>query len=452
MNGNAILEILILFLLIVANGVLAMAEIAVVSARKVRLQERANKGDRKAEMALQLADEPNQFLATIQIGITLVGTLAGAFGGTTVARKLAQLLTEVPYLAPYAQTISVSVVVVSITYLSLVIGELAPKRLALNNAEGVAARLAPVMQTLSRITAPLVNFLDVSTNFVVKLLGVKPTDEPSITPEELKTFIDLGTKTGVLEETEQEMIESVMRLDERSIGAVMTPRPEITWLDLDDPSEKIRRTIAESEHSRFLVVRDDLDNVMGILRVKELFSRETKETREITYQPDELQDLLHPPLFVPESMSVLRALELFKQQSTHIALVTDEYGIIQGMVTHHDILEAIVGFIPADEYEEPLAIQRDDGSWLLDGLLPTDDLKELLDLESLPSERANYQTVSGLIMSQLGNIPSEGQYFEWDHLRFEVVDMDVRRVDKVLVERLPEHEEEIEPSTEEETL
>ena len=433
MEGNAFLEISILLLLILANGVLAMAEIAVVSARKVRLKRRADKGDRKAKTALELAEEPNQFLATIQIGITLVGTLAGAFGGTTVARKLASLLVNVPYIGPYAQTISVSLVVLIITYLSLVIGELAPKRLALNNAEKVAASLAPIMQTLSKITAPLVNLLDTSTDLVVKLLGVKPSDEPALTPEELKTFLDLGTKTGVIEETEQEMIESVMRLDERRIGAVMTPRPEIIWLDLDEPPERLRQTIAQSEHSRFLVVQDGLDNVVGILRVKELFSKEKKNEKEIRYQAQDLQELLHPPLFVPESMSILRALELFKQQSTHIALVTDEYGIIQGMVTHHDILEAIVGFIPADEYEEPLAIQREDGSWLLDGMMPTDELKELLDLETLPSEGANYQTVSGLIMSQLGSIPSEGQYFEWDNLCFEVVDMDVRRVDKVLV-------------------
>ena len=433
MESNAFLEISILLLLILANGVLAMAEIAVVSARKVRLKRRADKGDRKAKTALELAEEPNQFLATIQIGITLVGTLAGAFGGTTVARKLATLLEDLPYIGPYAQTISVSVVVVIITYLSLVIGELAPKRLALNNAEKVAASLAPIMQTLSKITAPLVNLLDTSTDLVVKLLGVKPSDEPALTPEELKTFLDLGTKTGVIEETEQEMIESVMRLDERRIGAVMTPRPEIIWLDLDEPPEKLREIIAQSEHSRFLVVQDGLDNVVGILRVKELFSKEKKNQKEVRYHAEDLQELLHPPLFVPESMSILRALELFKQQSTHIALVTDEYGIIQGMVTHHDILEAIVGFIPADEYEEPLSIQREDGSWLLDGMMPTDELKELLDLKELPNEETNYQTVSGLIMSQLGSIPSEGQFFEWDNLCFEVVDMDVRRVDKVLV-------------------
>lgn len=448
MESNAVLEILILLLLILANGVLAMAEIAVVSARKVRLQRRADQGDEKSRVALQLAEEPNQFLATIQIGITLVGTLAGAFGGTTVASKLATLLSGVPYIGPYAQTISVSLVVLIITYLSLVIGELAPKRLALNNAEGVAARLAPVMQTLANVTAPLVNLLDASTNVVVKMLGVKPSDEPSITPEELKTFLDLGTKTGVLEETEQEMIESVMRLDERRIGAVMTPRPEIIWLDLDEPPETLRQAIAESEHSRFLVVQDGLDNVVGILRVKELFSKEKETKREISYHADDLVELLHPPLFVPESMSILRTLELFKQQSTHIALVTDEYGIIQGMVTHHDILEAIIGFIPADEYEEPLAIQREDGSWLLDGMMPTDELKELLDLEALPDEKANYQTVSGLIMSQMGSIPSEGQHFEWDGFRFEVVDMDVRRVDKVLVSALPPDEK---TTTEEET-
>ncbi|MGC9399805.1 MAG: hemolysin family protein [Anaerolineae bacterium] len=434
MQNNAALEILILFLLILLNGVLAMAEIAVVSARKVRLQRRAEKGDRKAKTALALAEEPNQFLATIQIGITLVGTLAGAFGGTTVARKLAALLDKVPFLAPYAQSISVSAVVVIITYFSLVIGELVPKRLALNDAEGVASALAGPMNALSRLTAPLVNLLDFSTNLVVKFLGVKPSDEPSITPDELKMFIDLGTKTGVLEESEQEMIESIMRLDERCIGAVMTPRPEVIWIDLDEPPEKIGRKIAGSSHSRFPVAQDSLDNVRGILRVKDLLDQEEP------YRPEALQALLQPPLFVPESMSVLRVLELFKHQSTHIALVTDEYGIIQGVVTHHDILESIVGFIPADEFEEPQVLQRDDGSWLLDGMLPTDELKEIFYLDSLPEESANYQTVSGLMMSQLGSVPAEGQHFEWEGLHFEVVDMDGRRVDKVLVRAVSETE------------
>jgi len=434
LQNNAALEILILFLLILLNGVLAMAEIAVVSARKVRLQRRAEKGDRKAKTALALAEEPNQFLATIQIGITLVGTLAGAFGGTTVARKLAALLDKVPFLAPYAQSISVSAVVVIITYFSLVIGELVPKRLALNDAEGVASALAGPMNALSRLTAPLVNLLDFSTNLVVKFLGVKPSDEPSITPDELKMFIDLGTKTGVLEESEQEMIESIMRLDERCIGAVMTPRPEVIWIDLDEPPEKIGRKIAGSSHSRFPVAQDSLDNVRGILRVKDLLDQEEP------YRPEALQALLQPPLFVPESMSVLRVLELFKHQSTHIALVTDEYGIIQGVVTHHDILESIVGFIPADEFEEPQVLQRDDGSWLLDGMLPTDELKEIFYLDSLPEESANYQTVSGLMMSQLGSVPAEGQHFEWEGLHFEVVDMDGRRVDKVLVRAVSETE------------
>jgi len=427
--SNPVLEILIIFLLLVTNGVFAMAEIAIVSARKARLRQLADAGNSQARAALELAANPNQFLATAQIGITLVGILAGAFGGATIAEEIATRLGDIPFLAPYGETIGVGIVVLGITYFSLIIGELVPKRLALNNAERIASAVAAPMRGLSTIAAPVVRLLSVSTDIVIRLLCIKPSAEPSITPEELRILIEQGTESGVFEESEQDMIESVLRLDERRVGAFMTPRTHIVWFDIEDSPEDIRRKIADSQHSRFPVIKDSLDNVLGIVRAKDLLNQ------SLAGQPLDLRALLRPPLFIPESMSALKVLELFKQKGTHVALVTDEYGGIQGMVTHNDILEGIVGYIPsAGEPAEPQATRREDGSWLLDGLVHIDKLKEIFDIEKLPDEEhGHYQTVGGFVMTQVRSIPTVGQYFEWGKLRFEVVDMDGRRVDKVLV-------------------
>ena len=434
--SNPALEILIIFLLIVANGVFAMSEAAIISARKARLQQLAEAGNSQARAALELATHPNQFLATVQIGITLVGILAGAFGGATIAEEIAARLSVVPFLVPYSEVVGVGIVVLGLTYFSLIIGELVPKRLALNNAERIASAVAAPMRALSAIAAPVVRLLNVSTDVVIRVLGVKPSTEPSITPEEIKILIEQGTESGVFEEAEQEMIESVLRLNERRVGAFMTPRMQIVWFGIEDSAEEIQRKIANSRHSRFPVIQDSLDNVLGIVRAKDLL------TQSLANQQLDLMAWLHPPLFIPENMSALKVLELFKQKGTHIALVTDEYGGIQGMVTHNDILEAIVGYIhSAGSPAEPEATRREDGSWLLDGLLPIDKLKEIFDIEKLPDEeQSHYQTVGGFVMAQVRNIPLVGQRFEWGNLCFEVVDMDGRRVDKVLVTPSPAEE------------
>ena len=434
--SNPALEILIIFLLIVANGVFAMSEAAIISARKERLQQLAEAGNSQARAALELATHPNQFLATVQIGITLVGILAGAFGGATIAEEIAARLSVVPFLAPYSEIVGVGIVVLGLTYFSLIIGELVPKRLALNNAERIASAVAAPMRALSAIAAPVVRLLNVSTDVVIRVLGVKPSTEPSITPEEIKILIEQGTESGVFEEAEQDMIESVLRLNERRVGAFMTPRMQIVWFGIEDSAEEIQRKIANSRHSRFPVIQDSLDNVLGIVRAKDLL------TQSLANQRLDLMAWLHPPLFIPENMSALKVLELFKQKGTHIALVTDEYGGIQGMVTHNDILEAIVGYIhSAGSPAEPEATRREDGSWLLDGLLPIDKLKEIFDIEKLPDEeQSHYQTVGGFVMAQVRNIPLVGQRFEWGNLCFEVVDMDGRRVDKVLVTPSPAEE------------
>ena len=427
--SSVVFAILVIVFLLLANGMFAMSEIAVVSARKARLQQLAEEGNRGARAALMLTSDPNQFLATIQLGVTLIGILAGAFGGTTIAEGLGKRLSTVPALAPYSHAVAVGIVVLGITYFFLIIGELVPKRLALGNAERIAAKVAVPMGLLSRICSPVVHLLSFSTNVAIRLLGVKHVPSPPVTPEELKVLIEQGTETGVFEEAEQEMIEGVLRLDERQVGAFMTPRTQILWLDLEDPPEEIRRKISESHYSRFPVSKGSLDNVLGILRTRDLL------TQSLACKPLDLKSLLRPTLFIPETISALKAMELLRERMAHLALVTDEYGGIQGVVTHHDILEAIVGFIPSTGAPaENGAVRRDDGSWLIDGLLDIDELKEIFDLRRLPGEeQGSYHTVGGFIMSQTSSIPSAGQHFEWGNLRFEVVDMDGRRVDKVLV-------------------
>ncbi|MFP4395448.1 MAG: hemolysin family protein [Anaerolineales bacterium] len=426
---NPIWNLITIFFFAVLNGVLAMSEIAVVSARKARLRQLADHGDQRAHAALELATDPTQFLATVQIGITLVGIFAGAFGEATLARYLDSVLGKIDVLAPYADILATTIVVLSVTYLSLVIGELAPKRLAMNNTEQIAALVAQPMQTLSVIARPLVWLLSISTNSVVRLMGIKPSEEPDISSEEIEILIEHGTKIGVFEKSERDMIENVLRLDEWRVDAFMTPRMRITWIDLEDPDEEIKALLLDAQHSRFPVMEGDPDRAIGILYTKDMV------VRYIQGEPFDIRATLRPVLFVPESMSPLRVLEIFKQEGKHIALVTDEYGSIQGMVTDMDILEAIAGEIPAEgEPEEPRAQQREDGTWLVDGMLPIDRLWEILDLETeMEGVYRGYQTVSGFAMTELNGIPSEGEQFKFYNQKFEIIDMDGRRIDKVLV-------------------
>ncbi|MGV2827738.1 hemolysin family protein [Myxosarcina sp. GI1(2024)] len=422
-------EILLILLLIIGNGAFAMSEIAIVSARKARLQQQVNRGNSGARAALKLANSPSHFLATVQIGITLVGILAGAFGGATLAAQLTEALRLVPALAPYSDALGFGVVVVCITYLSLVIGELVPKQVALNDPEGIACKVARPMQRLSKVAAPLVRVLSVSTQAVVKLLGVRASEEPAVTEDEIRLLIHQGTKFGTFKQAEQEIVERVFRLDDLPVSAIMTPRSRIVWLDREDSFEENHQKIANSIHARFPVCQDSLDEVLGIVLIKDFYVRSVAEPSTA------LTDYLQQPLFIPESLWALKVLEIFKQTEMHMALVVDEYDVIQGLVTLNDILEAIVGDIPsAGEQNEPQAIQREDGSWLLDGMLAIDELQQVLKLdESIGIRRGHYQTLGGLVIAHLGRIPTSSDYFEWQGLRFEVVDMDGNRVDKVLV-------------------
>ena len=423
------LEVIFILILILANGILAMAEIAVISARKARLQQRADGGDEKARAALNLANDPTDFLSTVQIGITLVGVLAGAFGGATIAAQISDWVTGFPPLAPYSAAIGVGVVVLLITYFSLVLGELVPKRLALNNPERIATLMAAPMLLLSRLTSPLVRLLSISSNLVLRLLGAKPSDEPPVTEEEIKVMIEQGTQAGVFAEAEQDMVQAVFRLADRRVGTLMTPRTDVVWLDLDDTLEENHRKLIGSAHSRFPVAQGSLDYVVGVVLAKDLLSS------CITGKTLDLREVLLSPMFVPESMPALHVLEQFRESRIHTALVIDEYGGFQGLVTLFDILESIVGEIPDfGDISELEVTQREDGTWLVDGMLPVDELKEIFHLSTLPGEeRGYYQTVGGFMMTFLGRIPVASDHFVWSGLRFEVVDMDGLRVDKILI-------------------
>jgi putative hemolysin len=315
------------------------------------------------------------------------------------------------------------------TYFSLVIGELVPKRLALHHPEAIATVVAIPLRAFSTISSPAVHVLSVSTDALFRLFGRRPAHEPPVTEEEIKTLVQKGTEAGIFEESEQEMVEAVFRLGDRSVRSLMRPRTQIVWLDLNDPIDENRKKIAQSGYSRFPVCTEDLDHVKGVVQAKDLLAG------NLTGKPFNLEDSLQQPLFVPRSVSALRVLESFKQSGKHIALVVDEYGGIEGLLTHHDILEAIAGEIPFTEmHTEPRAVQRPDGSWLLDGMLTVDEFKETFHVESLPGEKRDaYQTLGGFIFTQMGRVPSVAEHFEWNDLRFEIVDMDGKRIDKVLV-------------------
>ena len=427
--NSVVLQIAIIVLLILLNGLFAMAETALVSSRKARLRQRAEEGNKGARAALELAETPNRFLSTVQIGISLIGVLAGAFGGATIAEPLAGALRAVvPVLAPYAGPIAFGIVVVGITYLSLILGELVPKRLALNGAEVVASRVAGPMRLLSMITSPVVWFLSFSTETVLRLLRVRHPAESPVTEQEVEILMEEGARAGVFEDEERDLVRSALQLDDRPVRELMTPRPKVVWLDADDPPEEIRRLVAESRHSYFPVARGDLDDLLGIASVKDAW------VRQASGQPADLLGSLRPSPFVAEGAPATDALEAFKRSGLPLALVIDERGHIEGLITLTDVLEALVGDVPEeDEPTEEAIVRREDGSWLVDGLLAAEELKERLGLKELPrEEKAEYQTVGGMVMDTLGRVPAEGDRFAWEGYSFEVLDMDGRRVDKVL--------------------
>lgn len=428
-----LLEIVIILILILINGIFAMAEFAIVSVKKIRLQQRADEGDSRAAAALEIVNEPTQFLSTVQIGITLVGIFAGAFGGATVAREIASYLTGFPELAPYSDLISIVIVVLAITYLTLIFGELVPKRLALNNAESIASAVAKPMRLLSLITAPLVIILSHSTEAMLRIIQFRKITEPPVTEEEIKIMLAEGTEAGIFEKAEQRMVEGVFNLGDRRVESLMTHRSDIVALDINDPDDENLRKMTGSDRSYFPVYEGNLDNIVGMVSVKNVLAKMVDGCT-----PD-IRASVTKPLFVPEALPILKLLESFKASGVHIALVTDEYGSIQGVITLHDILEAIVGNVRTlgEPVDTPVVV-REDGSWLINGDTPVEDIKKILSVDSFPGEdQGNYRTIAGLILFILERIPKTGDHLIAGGLRYEIVDMDGNRIDKVLVTRVP---------------
>ena len=423
------LDIFLLFILFLLNGVFAMSELAIASARKTRLQQWAEEGDERAAVALRLAEHPNRFLSTVQIGITLIGIVTGFYGGATLSEPVARYLARVPALAPYSQSIAVVLVVGLVTYLSLLIGELVPKRLALQNPERIAMAIAQPMNFLSRIAAPLVTFLGASSDLILRLLGVRHAGDPPITEEEIEILLQEGAAAGVFAPAEHEMVEGIFDLGDREARELMTPRYRLVALDVDDPLDESFRKMAASPHQVFPVYEGDLDRLLGMAPVKSLWAA------SLSGDPIDLRALTEPALIVPESMPALEVLQRFRDRASNAAMVVDEYGGIQGLISLHDLMEAITGDLAVSQERSGEVVRRDDGSWLLDGALPVHEVRDVLEIDDpLPGEEnGDYETLGGFLMSRLERIPDVGDKTDWSGHRFEVVDMDGRRVDRVLV-------------------
>jgi putative hemolysin len=429
-----IVELAVILGLFLINGFFAMAELAIVSSRRGRLQQLAREGRKGAATALDLSRDPAKFLSSVQICITLIGILSGAFSGATVAEKLDDWLEGYPAVAPYAETLAIALTVVVITYFSLVIGELVPKHLALRNPELLAARVARPIAFVAWLCGPLVWLLRISNNFVLWALRVPRPSDKGVTEEEIRMLVAEGTEAGEIHTEEHRMIEGVLRLADRTVRSVMTPRPDVIWIDPDDDEATLRREIRACDFSRILVSRGEIDNVLGQVRKKDLLDQ-LLDGKKL-----DVMAVIRQPLVLPDQTSVLRALERFKAVAVHMAVVVDEYGSLEGIVTQTDILEAIAGDLPErDPAAAQEVVRRDDGSYLLDGAIDIDDAIQVLALPKLDEdEEGEFDTLAGLVLARLKRVPAAGDHFTWGGWRFEVVDMDGRRIDKVLAAKVPE--------------
>ena len=427
-------ELLVVVFLILLNGFFAMSELALISARKAKLRSMAESGDAKAAAALKLSGDPGRFLSTVQIGITLIGILAGAFSGATFADKLGDWFETMPAFGGFGDPLALGLVVIALTFLSLILGELVPKQLALRNAEAVAKGVARPMRVISLAVSPAVFLLDAATNGVLRLLGREQSADSRVTEEEIRAIIAEATRAGVVQAAEKDMITGVMRLADRPARSIMTPRPDVVWLDLDDGPDEVRRKIAEAEFSRFPVAKGRVEEVRGVVQTKDLLDR------VLGGGALDLRAALRDAPVVHEATPVLALIDILRASPLHMALVVDEYGGLEGLVTATDILEAIVGELAApDDSGDAEAVRREDGSWLMDGGISIDRLKDLLGFRELPGED-EYHTLAGFALHQLGRIPNAGERFEWRGFRFEILDMDGRRIDKMLVTPPPASE------------
>lgn len=423
------MELIIIILLIVINGIFAMAEIAIISVKRSKLQRLSNEGNTNAQTLLELSKNPNRFLSTVQIGITLIGIFAGAFGGATVAEGLSNTLSTVAVLAPFSDAIALTLVVVVITYLSLVVGELVPKRIALVNPDSIALVLGRPMMFLSKIFSPIVDVLSISTDWILKAFGINVTEEVRVSEEEVKMLIKEGARVGVFEMAEKDIFERTLRLGDKKVSALMTPRNEVVWIDVSSSFASVRKKILNEIHSYFPVAKDSLENVEGVVATRDIFAQYLKKGKV------HVEELIRKPATVPENMPALNVMELFKKTGVHVAMVVDEYGNMEGIISLNDILEAIVGDIPSvDDMKEQEIMKRNDGSYLVDGMAPLDEVKDKLKIKRLPGEHdGGFNTMGGFMMHSLSRLPVSGDMYEHDVWKFEVVDMDGNRVDKVLI-------------------
>ncbi len=426
------MELLILVFLFVLNGLFAMSEIAIVSSRKTRLQQSAREGKAAARLALEQAENPGHFLSTIQVGITTIGIFSGAYGEAALSSQLARQLDKIPELAPYSTALSLTLVVLGITYGSLIIGELVPKRLALLQPEPIAMIMAGPMRIVALLAFPLVKLLSLSTDLILRLLRVGKGSGNNVTEKEIRLMIEQGTEAGVFHKSEQVMLSNVLSLDDLRVGAIMTPRMDIYYLDTSDTVEVHREQISQSPYSNIPVCQSGLDNVLGFIQARDVLKQVLQGT------PLELEQLAKPVHCIPATLTPLQVMEQFRQARLPMALVVDEYGEVDGLITLRDVLEYIAGdLLLADSEEEPAAIQREDGSWLLDGRLGIEKFRQIFALDNLPEQsRGDFNTLAGFVVMQLGHVPRSADFFEWNGLRFEVVDMDRNRVDKVMVSRI----------------
>ncbi len=436
------MEIAILLGLILMNGVFAMSEIALVTARKARLQKLSEAGDASASAAIELGDDPNRFLSTVQIGITSIGILNGIVGEATLAHPFSVWLQRVGVEGWLSEYLATGLVVVSITYFTIVLGELVPKRLGQISPEPIARMVARPMLLLAVLTKPFVRLLSASTQLVLRTFGVSERTEPSVTQEEINLMLAEGSSAGVIEHHEHQMVRNVFRLDDRQIASLMVPRSDIVYFDVNEPLEENLRRFEGSDHSRFPVVRGGWDEVLGVANSRQLLAQ-TLRGEKLS-----LIENLQPAVFVPESLTGMELLENFKNSGVQLAFIVDEYGEVQGIVTLQDVMEAITGEFKTHRAEDAWAVQREDGSWLLDGLIPVPELKDRLALNGVPEEeRGRYNTLSGMLMLLLGRLPQTADRCEWEDWTFEIVDLDGKRIDKVLATpKPPEPEELLQPT------
>lgn len=429
-------EILIIFLLLLVNAFFAMSEIAIVSSSKPLLRQAAKQGNKRAEAALRLADDPGKFLSTVQVGITLVGILAGAYGGATIAEKIAPMLNEIAFIAPHGDTVAVAVIVSAITYFSVVIGELVPKQFAMRHAERIAMIVVAPMAFLSMIAGPVVSVLQLSAALVLKLFGVSKDNPDQMTEEEVKAILSESAETGVIEKSEHEMLQRVIRLGDREIKSIMTHRQDVVFIDVNSTLEEIRDQIHTAGHSRYPVIDEKPDNVIGIIQAKDMLDE------VLNHQTFDMRAHLKEIYAMPENSTCLTALEHFKKSSINLMVIVDEYGSTQGIVTPSDFLEAIVGVLPSnygDDHED-MIVQRDDGSWLVDGRTPIEEIHISIGINDISADE-DFDTIAGFILEYSRKTPKVADSFEVFGHRFEIVDMDGRRIDKVLIQKIETNEE-----------